>query len=249
MSLRNRVRLVIVAAIAFWFLAHAWFVGTRNFLEGWEFWTLLLAVAVGSIISNVIIRRSLSRFKKAIAREDIRAAQEELGLLADFWRLRGRETIKAYGISILILEARYRDALEQLQALDLKRIGRKGAPVITSQIAWCMAQLGEPAKAMELMQSVFPQMRSMGPDYLSSANLVLGVCEFLMGRPSEAVPHLEEAYAMANAGSSRKATAAFYLGESHSALRNTVEARSAYQQAHQVLPNGRFGILALERLT
>ena len=247
MSLRNRVRLVIIAVIALWFFAHAWFAGTRKLLEGWEFWTLLLAIAIGSVISNIIIRRSMSRFKEAVAREDIPSAQHEHKLLVDFWRWRGRETIKAYGISVLILEERYREALEQLQALDIKRIGKKGAPVITSQIAWCMAQLGEPAKAIELSQSVFPQMQSIGPDYSSSANLVLGVCEFLLGRPLEAVPHLEKA--CANAGPSRKATAAFYLGESHSALGNTSDARSAYQQAQKALPNGRFGIRALEPLT
>src|SRR5229473_604425 len=102
MSLRNRVRLVIIAVIALWFFAHAWFVGPRNLLEGREFWTLLLAVAIGSVASNIIIRRSTSRFKEAVAREDIPSAQQEHKLLVDFWRWRGRETIKAYGINILI---------------------------------------------------------------------------------------------------------------------------------------------------
>jgi tetratricopeptide (TPR) repeat protein len=248
MNLRNRVRLVIISVIVFWFLAHAWFVGARNFLAGREFWTLLLAVTVGIVISNIIVRRSLSRFTEALAREDIRTAQQEHKLLVDFWRLRGRETMKAYGISILILEERYRDALDQLQALNIERIGKKGAPVVTNQVAWCMAHLGEPDKAIELSQSVFSQMQSLGPIYSSSANLVLGVCEFLSGRPSEAIPHLEKAYSSTKAGLSRKATAAFYLGESHSALGNMSEARSAYQQAHKALPNGRFGVRALDRL-
>ena len=110
MSLRNRVRLVIIAVIALWFFAHAWFIGPRNLLEGWELWTLLLAITVGSVVSNVIVRRSFSRFKEAVAREDIPSAQREHKLLVDFWRWRGRETIKAYGINVLILEERYREA-------------------------------------------------------------------------------------------------------------------------------------------
>lgn len=247
MSLRNRVRLTMIAVITIWFLTHAWFVGVKNFLEGWELWTLLLAVAVGIVISQKIIRGPLLRFKAALAREDVRAARQEHKLLADFWRLRNSETIKAYGISILILEEHYRDALEQLQALDIKRIGKKGAPVITSQIAWCMAQLGEPAKAKDLTQSVLPQLLGMERDYACHVHLVLGVCEFLLGRPSEAVPHLKEAYT--SAIMSRKATAAYYLGESHSALHNTAFARLDYQQAHRALPNGRFGIRAMERLS
>jgi len=55
-------------------------------------------------------------------------------------------------------------------------------------------------------------------------------------------------FSSANAGPSRKTTAAFYLGESHSALGSTSDARSAYQQAQKTLPNGSFGIRALERL-
>lgn len=248
MSLRNRVRLLIIAVIFLWFLAHAWFVGTRSLLEGWELWTLLVAVAIGIVISNIIVRRSASRFKEALAREDIETARKQYKLLIDFWRRRGRETIKASGISILILEERYLDALEQLQALDIKRIGKKGAPVVTNQIAWCTAQVGEPAKAIELSRSVFAQMQSMGSAYSSSSNLVLGACEFLLGKPSEAVLNLEKAYSSADASPSRRATAAFYLGECYSALGSTTEARSAYQQAHEALPNGRYGLRALERL-
>jgi tetratricopeptide (TPR) repeat protein len=249
MSLRTRIRLIAIVLIALWFLAHLWFVGARSLLEGWELWSLLLAIALGMAISNVVIRRSLTRYKEALAREDIQAAQHEQKLLVDFWKWsRGRETIKTYGINILILQERYKDALEQLQALDMKQIGKKGTPVITTQIAWCLAQLGEPEKAIELLQSSFPQMLIMGPRYASSANLVRGVCEFLMGRPSEAVPYLEQACSSAESGPSRKATAAFYVGESYFAVGSTSEARSAYQKSQMALPTGRFAIRAGERL-
>jgi tetratricopeptide (TPR) repeat protein len=247
MSLRNRVRLTMIALIALWFLTHAWFVGVRNFLEGWELGTLLLAVAIGSVLSKKIIRGPLSRLKAALAREDVQTAMKEHKLLVDFWRAHNSETIKAYGIYILILEEQYRDALEQLRALDMKRIGKNGAPVITTQIAWCMAQLGEPEKARELAQSVLPQLPGMDHDYSCHAHLVLGVCEFLLGRPAAAVPYLEEACSSSVA--SRNAAAAYYLGESRSALHNAPGARLAYQQAHQVLPHGIFGVRALERLT
>lgn len=245
-SLRNRVRLTAMAIVALWFFTHVWFVGIRHLLQGWELGTLLLAVATGFVLSQKIIRGPLRRLKAALAREDISAARQEHKLLADFWRSRGHETIKAYGINILILEERHKDALEQLQALDMKRIGKKGAPVITSQIAWCMAQLGEPAKALELMRPVLPQLLPMGQDFSCHAHLVLGVCEFLIGRPSEALPHLEQAYT--STIMSRTATAAYYLGECHSALRNTAAARLDFQHAHRRLPNGRFGIRAMERL-
>src|SRR5258708_34790431 len=123
LSLRNKVRLVIVAVILLWFLSHALFVGVGNFLECREFWTLLLAVVIGIVFANLIVRRATSRYRAAVAREDLQAAQREYETLRHFWRRRGSETIKTYGINILILEGRYRDAVVQLQALDMKRIG------------------------------------------------------------------------------------------------------------------------------
>jgi hypothetical protein len=90
----------------------------------------------------------------------------------DFWRRRGSETTKTYGINLLILEGRYREGLDRLQSLDMKRIGKKGAPVVTNQIAWCLAQLGEPAKALEIAQSVLAQFENMGPQYTANGHLV-----------------------------------------------------------------------------
>src|SRR6267154_2155815 len=246
LSLRNRVRLVIVAVILLWFLSHALFVGVGNFLEGREFWTLLLAVAIGIVFANLIVRRAVSRYRAAVAREDLQAAQREYETLRDFWRRRGSETIKTYGINILILEGRYRDAVDQLQALDMKRIGEKGAPVVTNQIAWCLAQLGEPAKALELAQSVLTQLESMGPQCTASGHLVIGTSCFLLGKHGEAVSHLEQANNTTFA--STKSVASFYLGESYAALGDSQKARLAYQQAHEALPRGKFGMRALEHL-
>ena len=246
LSLRNRVRLVIVAVILLWFLSHALFVGVGNFLEGREFWTLLLAVAIGIVFANLIVRRAVSRYRAAVAREDLQAAQREYETLRDFWRRRGSETIKTYGINILILEGRYRDAVDQLQALDMKRIGEKGAPVVTNQIAWCLAQLGEPAKALELAQSVLTQLESMGPQCTASGHLVIGTSCFLLGKHGEAVSHLEQANNTTFA--STKSVASFYLGESYAALGDSEKARLAYQQAHEALPRGKFGMRALEHL-
>jgi hypothetical protein len=177
LSRRNGVRLVIVAVIFLWFLSHALFVGAgkfRKFLEGWEFWTLLFVVMIGIVFANLIVRRAMSRYRAAVAREDVQPAQRECEMLRDFWRRRGSETIKTYGINILLLEGRYRDALDQLQALDMKRIGKKGAPVVTNQISWCLAQLGEPRKALELAQPVLAQLESMGPQFAASGHLVIG---------------------------------------------------------------------------
>jgi uncharacterized membrane protein len=104
LSLRNQVRIVIVAVILLWFLSHVLFVGVRNFLEGWEFGTLLLAIVIGIGAANLLARRALSQYRAAVAREDIQAAKREYEMLRDFWKRRGSETVKSYGINLLILE-------------------------------------------------------------------------------------------------------------------------------------------------
>lgn len=245
LSLRNKVKIVIVAVILLWFLSHALFVGMGN-LEGWELGTLLAAVVIGIGVPNVMARQALSQYRAALTREDLQAAKRKYEMLRDFWKRRGSETVKSYGINLLILEGHYREALEQLHALDIKKIGKRGAPVITTQIAWCLAQLGEPAKALELAQPVLQQLEFMGPDFACSGHLILGASYFLLGKPDEAVRHLEKA--KSTPSRSRKSTVFFYLGESHAALGNIEEARLAYQHAHEALPNGRFGIRALQRI-
>jgi TolA-binding protein len=64
----------------------------------------------------------------------------------------------------------------------------------------------------------------------------------------EAMPHLEKAYALSADSASRKATAAFCLGESCSSLGKTSEAAKFYCASVDALPNGRFAALALDRL-
>ena len=179
----------------------------------WELGSAFLITIVGIAVANFLARRSLQQFRKALSIEDIPTARREHASLVDFWRRRGRETIKAYGINILLLEERYQEALDELQALDAKKLGKKGVPVIENHVALCRAHLGEPAKAIEISHSVLPQLEAMGPDYGSSAQLVLGVANFLLNRSSEAVPHLEKASAMSTNAPTRKARAAFYLGK------------------------------------
>jgi tetratricopeptide (TPR) repeat protein len=245
MSLRNRIRLIWVALIVLWVV---WFRYPDKSGGKWELLSAFLVTIVGIALANILARRSLRRFRKALSIEDIPTARREHANLVDFWRRRGRETIKAYGINILLLEERYQEALHELQALDPKKLGKKGTPVIENQIAWCKTHLGEPAKAIEISQSVLPQLESMGPDYGSSAHLVLGAANLLLGRPSEAVPHFEKTYTTSPDTPTRKAIAAFYLGEALSALGMITDARKAYQQAHDALPNGKFGMRADERL-
>ena len=153
-------------------------------------------------------------------------------------------TIKTYEINLLVLEGRYRDALDELQALDMTKIGKKGAPVITNQIAWCLAQLGEPTKALELAQSVLTQLESMGPQFTASGHLAIGTSCLLSGKPAEAVTHLEQANNTTFA--STKSAASFYLGRVLHRPGNSPKARLAYQQAHEASPRGKFGIRALE---
>src|SRR5260370_1976160 len=126
----------------------------------------------------------------------------------------------------------------------MKKIGKKGAPVITNQIAWCLAQLGQPAKALELAQSVLAQLESMGPQFTARGYLVIGTSFLFLGKPQEAISHLERANNTTFA--STKSVASFYLAECYPALGDTQKARLAYHQAHEASPNGKFGTRALE---
>lgn len=239
MKLRNRVRAIAIVVIALWVVLGLWLLPSQDFSAGWILLSAFLAALIGLMIVNFVVRKHSMRLHRALAREDIPTAQREFAVLADFFRLRGRERMKVNGINILMLEERYQEALTGLQALNIKRVGKKGAPVITNQMAWCTTQLGKPAEAIALTQSVLPQLESMGPEYSSSAHLVLGTANFLLGKADEALPHLEQAYASATVSASRKATAAFYLGESYSALDKTADAHLAYQRCAEALPNGR----------
>jgi tetratricopeptide (TPR) repeat protein len=183
-----------------------------------------------------------------VAHEDIAAARKKLATMTGFWRSRGAEVFKTYAVNILILEDRYQEALLGLQAIDVRKLKKPFALGITSQIAWCTAQTGNPAKAIDMCQPILPQMESMGLPYSSSIHLVIGAANYLLGNYKEALPHLEIAVAKATDSPSRKSTAAFYLGESYSALGKAVEARETYQDAYDILPNGRYGKRARERL-
>jgi tetratricopeptide (TPR) repeat protein len=155
----------------------------------------------------------------ALATLDISAARREHANLVDFWR-RGRavETLKAYHVNILLLEENYQEALNALRALNLDKLAKNSAPIVQNQIAWCHMQLGDPEKGLQIAQSAITGLENMGPDYGLSGHAVVGTGHFLHGRPSEAVPHLERAYAGSAHLPGIMASAAFYLGESLSAL-------------------------------
>lgn len=247
MSLRTQTRIIWITLLALWLIL--WFPRSNNPFGLWQFLSLLLVIIIGILLANVFSRRSLQRFQRALAVEDFAAAQREHKNLVDFWRRRGQERIKSCGISILLAEGRYQEALNALQLLDRKKLGRRGVPVIENQIAWCETQIGEPTKAIQIAQTVLPRLESIGPAYSASAHLVLGAANLAGGDATQAVSHLEKAYATSTDSPARRATAAFYLGEALSAMGKTAEARSAYQRAHEALPNGKFGVRALERLT
>jgi tetratricopeptide (TPR) repeat protein len=246
MSLRNRIRLIWVALIVLW--VFVWLRYSDKSGGKWELLSAFLVTVVGLALANILARGSLRKLRKALSIEDIPIARREHTNLADFWRRRGRETIKAYGVNILLLEERYQEALHELQGLDTNKLGKKSTPVIENQIAWCKAQLGEPGEAIEISQSVLPQLESMGPDYGSSAHLVMGAANLFLDRPSEALPHFEKTYTTSTDAPTRKSIAAYYLGEALSGLGRVTDARKAHQQACDALPNGRFGKRAAERL-
>ena len=99
-------------------------------------------------------------------------------------------------------------------------------------------------KALELAQSVLGQLESMGPQFSASGHLAIGTSYLLLGKPAEAVSHLEQANNTTFA--STTSAASFYMGECYSALGDSQKARLAYQQAHKTSPRGKFGIKALE---
>jgi tetratricopeptide (TPR) repeat protein len=245
MSLRNRDRLIWIGLIVMWILW--WLRYPVGSDLKWKLLSWLLVLVIGVVFSNILGRRSLRAFRTALANEDIPVARREHANLADFWRRRGQETIKAYGINILLLEERYQDAVTQLQILDRKRLPKNGSSVIDNQIAWCLVQLGEPQKGLSIAQSALPQLESMGSDYGASGHEVVGVGNLLIGNISEAIRHLEKAYASSKRPALR-ACAAFYLGEAYFALNDTDEAAAAYRRAYEALPDGKFGQRASERL-
>ena len=245
-TLRNQVRLAAGTIVLLWLMVHALVVGLGNLLEGWEFWTFLLAVMTGIVATQLLARRALWRYQAALGREDLPTAKRQYEMLRDFWGRRGGDAVKSYGINLLILEGRYRDALEQLQALDTKRLGKNGSRIIEVNIAGCLVQLGEPAKALEMVEPALPELEAMGPDAACSGHLVVGSAYVLHGKPEKAISHLVRA--KSTNSPFRKSAALFYLGEAYAALGKSDEARLAYQEAHGVLPNGRYGTRALERI-
>lgn len=247
MSLRNRDRLIWMGLVAAWVLW--WLRYPISSHWKWKLLSWLLVIVIGAVFSNILGRRSLRLFRTALATEDIPAARREHANLVDFWR-RGRaaETVKAYHVNILLLEENYQEALNELQALNLDKVARNAAPMVQNQIAWCHMQLGDPEKGLQLAQSALTGVEKMGPDYGLSGHAVVGIGYFLLGRPMEAVPHLETAYAGSAHLPGIRASAALYLGESLSALGRREQAKEAYQRAQGALPNSKDGMRAAERL-
>src|SRR5216684_5501660 len=136
MSLRNRVRLTSIALVVVWTVVWVvvWSQYPDSFGGKWELLSAFFVIAIGVVLSNILARKSLRLFRSALAIEDIPAARREQANLADFWRRRGRETIKAYRINILMLEEHYQEALNELQALDAKKLEGKGTPIIENQV-------------------------------------------------------------------------------------------------------------------
>jgi tetratricopeptide (TPR) repeat protein len=245
MSLLNRNRLIWIGLVVTWVLWWLRYPVSSNWK--WMFLSGLFVIMMGVVSSNILGRRSLRLFRKALATEDISAARHELSNLAGFWTPRRHEIIKAFGVNVLLLEEQYQDALTRLQSLDRKKLPRKGDALIDNQIAWCLTNLGEPEKAIQIAQSALPQLEAMGPDYCASAHEVIGVGNVFLGKASEAVPHLEKAFAISNLPS-MKAFSAFYLGEAFSALNRLEDARAAYRRSCEALPTGKYAARALDRL-
>src|SRR5258708_12450878 len=236
MSLRNRDRLIWIGLVTAWVLFWVRYPISSNWK--WKLLSWLLVIVIGAVFSNILGRRPVRLFRTALATEDISAARREHANLVDFWR-RGRaaETLKAYHVNILLLEENYQEAINERRGLNVDKLAKNSAPMVQNQIAWCHMQLGDPEKGLQIVQSVLTGLENMGPDYGLSGHAVVGIGHFLLARPSEAVPHLERAYAGCAHLPGIRASAAFYLGESLSALRSPQEPKKAYHPTQRPLPN------------
>lgn len=218
-----------------------------QFLD-WRFQSglAIFILMAGLALSNVLAKRSVSRLTRALFVEDVAGARRELQFLQDRFRGARLDRIRRLEINVLVVEGRYKEALEALQALNIDVLEAPTAAYKT-QVAWCQVNLGQAADGVEKAQSVLGDLEKLGPEFQSSGHLVIGVGLLFLGRPSEAVPHLQDARARSSSAS-RQSAANFYLGEAMRATGDVAAAREFYAGAAKSLPTGRYGVRASQHL-
>ena len=244
MSLNNQIRLssalLVVSSFLMW-----WFY--FQFLD-WRFQLglLIFTLSAGLAFSAVLAKRSLSRFTQALFVEDVTIARREYRFLEDRFRRARSNQIRRLEINILIVEGRFQEALAALRAVHLEKPNATFAPHKV-QMAWCQVNLGQAADGVEVARSVLGDLEKIGPEFLSSGHLVIGVGLLSLGRPADAVPHLQAARAHSSSAS-RQSAADFYLGEAIHATGDVRSALEYYALAVKALPTGRYGVKASQQL-
>src|SRR5262245_10396437 len=185
----------------------------------------------------MLVRGAQQRLSRAFAQEDLSAVRHELLQLIDYFREqpRMRELLRMAEASAFVAEEKYAEARAVLEAIDQSILGEEALPTIQNNLAWCMAQLGETERAIELARAAVG--RAEGQSASTVANLLgtLGMCYVQAGRAEEAVPILQKALgrgAQANPPQPHgQAIRAYYLGEALAALGRTGEAADAWRRA------------------
>jgi tetratricopeptide (TPR) repeat protein len=252
--LRGRIRSFWIAITAV--ATFGSFIGARAL--GWDpvklALLLLLPLLVALLAVQVsLVRRAQHRLAQAFAREDLAAIRRELLDLIDYFRSqpRMRELLRMAEASAFVAEEKYAEARAVLESIDQSILGEEALPTIQNNLAFCMAHLGEPERAIDLARAAIA--RGEGQSDAMMANLLgtLGVCQVRAGKAEEAIPVLQKALGRGAQAQpvqrSAQALRAYFLGEALAAAGRAADADQAFARAEQEAPGTRYARRAQEK--
>jgi tetratricopeptide (TPR) repeat protein len=242
MTLRTRIRLLWLLVTLL--LCAGSFALAR--VVGWDptrtaLWFVIPLGLTLVALQIALVRASQRRLQRALSHGDVSAVRHELAELVATYRgqPRVRELLRSMEANLLVLEERYPEARALLESIDQSVIGEERLPMLQSQLAWCMAHVGDAEPAVELARAALGRAQSQPVDVQAYCQGALGVAYVLAGKPAQALPLLS---ANAEVGGARNQSArAFYLGEALRAEGRMSEARAAYDRAAAIAPEGPFG--------
>jgi hypothetical protein len=129
--------------------------------------------------------------------------------------------------------------------VDWNQVSGRYAPFLLNNAAWCLALMGEGARAIPLAERAVGEKtyRTRLDRFLGTLGTALSVA----GRHDEAVPRLEDA--MRLGGKPRvQAVRAYFLGLSVLARGDTTRAREMFERTVRDAPGTRWASRATERL-
>jgi tetratricopeptide (TPR) repeat protein len=189
-----------------------------------------------------------ARLERALAREDAEGALRAVRLQAMFiGRLRGaRDVLRTNLLAACTVAEDWERARRAIEAIDWSATTGRSGPMLRNNAAWCLAMMGDLARAIPLAEQALATAPSAGRGFSSSLG-TLGVALTLAGRHDEAIRRIEEALRIG--GSPRaQSIRAFYLGEAWAAKGDQTRARAAYERSMRERPEGRWATRAREQL-